>query len=270
MNNNILIIVEGSTDLYFVSEFLKKYLEFYLPDKKIEYKKDVSRDPVIEAVLDSQVSTIYFKNAVSSNLKTFTQNIEEHESVEKAYGFEPRTFSVIYSLFDLDFGSTSQENFEKYLELIESRELTPILSYPIFEAEVFSFYFTEISNNWEKIKNEEVYREKINSKIYFENNIFKFDKNNTNIGKFLKYFRKDLFSKKLNNVCSKEKNIKEKIKDSDIYSNLIFKKKMTSNYKFYLEEQKEIYNKIIEKNNNIYPMIVFFIAVFEEIKNLIK
>ena len=45
---------------------------------------------------------------------------------------------------------------------------------------------------------------------------------------------------------------------------------MTSDYKFYLEEQRDIYNKIIRENENVYPMIVFFTAVFEEIKNLIK
>lgn len=267
---NILIIGEGSTDIHFMHDFFKKYLSYYLPNKTVKYIKDISRNAEIVEVSDSNsTSNIVFKNATSPNIKSFVDFVEGNGSLEKAYSYPPRSFAAVYSLFDLDLGSTNSDNLDNYFALVDTDEIIPIISYPSFEAEAFSTYFTEISQSWNFIKKEDVINIPINERIHFIENLFCFKSDDQRIASYLKKVREDLFSSKFSNVCSRTKRIDHMILCSKLHTSFYFSEDLIENHNYYLTNQKEIFENI-KSRGKFYPMITFFLSLCEEIRLLLS
>ena len=264
---NILILGEGTADLYMFSKYLKTYLEFYCREQEITYSIDKKRDAYIniKGSKKNKSINIIFKNSPSSNLKSFVDLMEDNESLEKYYDYSEGSFALIYSLFDLDLGSTSENNLKRYFHL---EEVTTILSYASIEAEIFLNYFMDIHIRWENIKDKEVLKTKVKEKIKIIDKKFMFDKSDFNISDFIKKMKEDLFTKKLGEVCSEKKSLEKKICCSRKYINEYFDEDLIENYKYYIEEQEKIYEDI--KNNTIlFPFLSFFLPICEEIKEYV-
>ena len=264
---NILILTEGSSDLYFLAELLKSYLNYKTPTiiKNIEILSDKLREPRIKISTEKNKKIdIYLKNSISPNLSNFNKEVEEFGSLEKIYGFPPRTMTLIYTVYDYDRGSTNLQDLEKYVSFIDDGEFFPIISYPGYEGEALCAYYDEVLSNWSRISKERIKGKIIENEIFLEEDKFYYEENNYSIGSFLKLFREDIERKF--KICNSSKCISQKKQSADNYLKKIFDKSLNKNHSYYLDNQSEI----LEKQNSLVRkkyVANFFFAILKDIKN---
>lgn len=261
---NILIITEGSSDLYFFASLLEEYFKYFAPDLKdsINILCDLKRNLYINIENSDKQMKIYLKNAIDPNIKKIIDTYSLYSSIEKMYNFKPRTFSYVYMFYDYDKGSTSSESIKDYLKLIDDGELFPILSYPSFESEIFLSFHDEILNNWENLQNCTVRSVEISSQLFLLNKGFCFKDNNYSIGSHLKLLREDL--KKKYKICDSSKCISLKFKSTSDYLEKTLTKSLDKDYSYYIDNQQDIFNTQISFGEHRL-LSNFFMAVCKDI-----
>lgn len=242
-NPKFLILLEGENDVSSVGRIIENYFKIKLKFNGKDYFLEKDKNSNFELFKIKNIKKdnilIYLKKASSSNISKFLNDIDGDISFEKKYGFE-FSFTEIFSIFDYDFGSTSDEQIIDYLKLEEKLEdnFTPIVSYPDYEAISLQFNWGKIIQNFDELKSVEKTKDYLEN-INFRNKSFIIKKEDPKISQNIKRFSKQISRIK----CIKNNDFPYQVSNFFKYLENNFNKS-SDETEYYLENQLEIFSKI--------------------------
>lgn len=257
---SFLILTEGKIEINFIAKYIEEILNLFEPELKFKIIKNKTKD-IISLKIDEDIIVIYIKKAISQNLKTFNEHIEDNESFEKIYDLDELT--AVFSIFDYDPGSTTDKQCIEYFKLKDKQEnFYPIMTYPGYESQHLIEFHKRLYDRYNDILIEDHLHniEKVLEYIQVNENemrILKTKDSATRAKNTLKQLRK---SKIL-----REENTVEKYRRVLKYT---YKQFNETDYYYYLENQKDLFKKIVL--DDIIRISSFLNCVIENILEWIR
>lgn len=258
-----LILVEGPNDVKDIVKILKLYFSVFTEEMPLEIEIDTSRN-IVDIKFNTTKHTVYIKSASSQNLKNFNKKIKEETSIEKMYGIT-QPLVATFSIFDLDHGSSSDEQCKDYFSLRTQQEnFYPILCYPAYESYYLQNVFTQLKSNLDNLLNDK----KLHNIDELANN--------------LRILENHIELKSDDDISTKIKDFSKQLKRSKFYQGIGVQELSENNfeylinnfqetdYYYYLDNQQEIYNKVFFPNDKKIILSSFVICVFKMIFEWVK
>lgn len=252
-----LILVEGPNDVKDIVKILKLYFSVFTEEMPLEIETDVSRN-IVDIKFNDTKHTVYIKSASSQNLINFNKKIKEKTSIEKMYGIT-QPLVATFSIFDLDHGSSSDEQCIDYFGLRTKQEnFYPILCYPAYE----SYYLQNVHKNLLSDSTDLLNDKKLHNiaELIINLNILPNQielKTDKDISTKIKDFSKQLKRSKFYNKIDVDELVNNNF-------NYLVQNFQEEDYYYYLNNQDKIYKKTFSPRNRII-MASFVICVFKMI-----
>lgn len=253
---SFLILTEGEKDVKDIVMLIEAYFSEFIEVGSLKLDFNESRD-IVKIEFNDNIASVYIKNAVSQNLKKFIEDVNT-QSVEKLYSID-KNLTAIFSLYDLDHGSTTIEQHLSYMDLFNKHEnFYPLLCYPGYESFYIQGFHKTLLSELNTLINEKRLDNIKNLIDSIKINNFSIElETPTNISTTIKKLSKQIKKSKL----FEEINTEELCNNNFNYLVDCYKK---DDYYYYLENQKEIYEEAFVPDDKII-LTSFVVCMFKMI-----